>query len=170
MLLSQDTAVICPELRDAYDLHLLKLTGRSEEQDFGITPLTADDRECFTKPVLLTLGGNLSRTDKDARGFAKRATRLGGIIGYEEICIVGTHYSGRTGPSYSGKFNRAYIREENFCAAAYHFAVDYFKPLLVESGEKISTGEAKKRFRNINIMATSFGGVVAEESAMPYAG
>lgn len=152
-------------IRDSYEIVLSQMTGSVESEDHGIHDIPSSEANCFNRPTILTFGGNDSIKQITMRGNAKRATRLGGVVGYENIGVFGARYNRLSPFTYAIEFNNGFKNSKgNYGKGAYQFALSHIMPRLTgQDGNRLDITTAKKHMRNLNIFAISFGSIVAEE-------
>lgn len=145
-----------------------------------------EDSRIFNKPTLLTLSGASASFEGDANGFATIAEGLiGGKNAYgDEMQIVGAQYYGHYSDLYrdikqhNDKAATDRTNVENWQLYAYQLMMEQFLPLVanVKHGEdgaieitpldpapEKSTEIAKRRARNVNVLAYSSGCVLMDE-------
>lgn len=145
------------------DTHLYLRVPRSDKAPYGL--LVADEKPLFRKPTLLCCGGmNVTHEYPDkANGFAKRGLALLNCIGtngHSGFQTATVTYAPECSENTARFFNQGQMPAEMF----HEFVDQQLVPLLKdEHGQKLDVQQAKKNFRNINVMAHSFGGVFMQQ-------
>lgn len=119
----------------------------------------------FTKPTLLCCGGmNITHDYPNmANGFAKRGLALLGCIetnGHAGFQTATVTYAAETSENTAQFYNRGQMPADMYK----RFITEQLEPLFADhQGNKISVDEVKKNFRNINVLAHSFGGIFIQQ-------
>lgn len=158
---------------------IISLGRRQEKGDsnqYGYINVT--DTFVLSRPTLLCLSGDRTKSSEGANGFAKLGqTLLGRAQVYStDVQILGAIYP-KLKTTYK-KLIEGYNQKakagnsQNYTDFSYDLAVKQFFPLVSNSRntidgrieyEKISTIQAMRNCRNINVLAYSYGGVVINE-------
>ncbi len=152
-----------------------KTTSSTKDNGYSILAL---QEELFQKPTLLCCGGRYITTHspgggKQCNGFAKTGHGLleapEYLDGSEPYDIVSVMYPGlqeNIGADVL-RYNEAVASGETpeppYSAFALHFARDHLFPLVEEAGKKLPLAEAKKRLRNVQVLAHSYGGAFIQQ-------
>jgi hypothetical protein len=144
------------------DVELFLRGAKSEENGFGFSRCT--DRQIFTRPTLLCCGGELTSGGCEANGFAKLILDSLGCtdvqsadtrfqtasVVYDPACSVGQSYF----------YNRGQVDKERFA----QFVDCYLAPLFLQNDRSpLAVDAVKRNFRNINVVAHSFGAAFIQQ-------
>lgn len=164
------------------EIKLLRRVPKTSDNTNGYEPVRdfAMDR-----PTILALGANDTLSSEKANGFAKTAQMLltgSSVLFPEGVQIISAEYPKCYSVTNSGVAARriagAYVRESAgvvgyFSSPVQRIVEQQFLPLLADDagidsdgnaiGKKIALPELKRRLRNVNIVAHSYGGMIAEQ-------
>lgn len=156
------------------EIKLVKRIPKSDESPLGCEYVT--DKNVFDRPTVLVLSGGETNSSKTANYAAKMSQML--LTGDKtkfpkDIQFISTEYPKSYDKDKRNVVLSSLTKNDNFCTPEVEeIFKKFFLPLLADNiriaddnveMDKLGLEEIKRRFRNLNIVAYSHGGAIAEQ-------
>jgi predicted ABC-type ATPase len=148
---------------NAKDVQVYLRLPKDDAPPYGLKPVSG--KTIFTKPTLLACGGRYCNHESPevANGYAKTALAHVNSLNTDHYADFQTATITYLEKKCESEIRAAFNKGEHPKDLFANFVDEQLVPLFCENGKRVDVETVKKRFRNINIYAHSFGNVFVQQ-------